>query len=94
VPVQTRTLDSFALEHVDFMKIDVEGHELAVLRGASETLARHRPWLVVEAWEDHREPVKQLLAALDYDLRPLQDLCGHLGSAQNLVFLPRDPIFK
>lgn len=94
VPVETRTLDSFDFVHLDFVKIDVEGHEIAVLQGASETLARHRPWLVVEAWEDHREPVQQMLAALDYRLRPLQELCGHAGSAQNLVFLPHDAILQ
>jgi len=38
-----RTLDDYCLEQnvdsVDFVKIDVEGHELAVLRGASRMLA-------------------------------------------------------
>ena len=31
--VETCTLDSFALSEVSFIKIDVEGHELEVLRG-------------------------------------------------------------
>ena len=30
------------------MKIDVEGHELHVIKGAIKTLATHKPWLVVE----------------------------------------------
>ncbi len=33
---------------VDFLKIDVEGGELAVLRGSSRTLARHRPAVLFE----------------------------------------------
>ena len=33
---------------VSFIKIDVEGHESAVLDGASETIARHRPNLLIE----------------------------------------------
>ncbi len=41
--VTTDTLDRFAqsagLEQIDLLKIDVEGHELAVLSGASELLA-------------------------------------------------------
>lgn len=42
------TLDSFNLEHVDFIKIDNEGYELFVLRGAVETLSRCRPVVIVE----------------------------------------------
>jgi FkbM family methyltransferase len=35
----------------DAIKVDVEGHETAVLRGATATLAAHRPLLVVEVHE-------------------------------------------
>jgi FkbM family methyltransferase len=42
--VPTTTLDSFCddagLEHVDLVKIDTEGHEIAVLRGANRLLER------------------------------------------------------
>jgi hypothetical protein len=31
-----------------FVKIDVEGSELAVLHGGAETLARHRPYIAIE----------------------------------------------
>ena len=34
--------------HVDLMKLDVEGHELAVLHGAENTLLRWNPTLIVE----------------------------------------------
>lgn len=44
VPVRARTLDNLCREHgvdrIDFLKMDVEGHELAVLHGATELLAR------------------------------------------------------
>ena len=46
--VRVMTLDSLKLEDVDFMKIDVEGMELRVLRGAIETLKRCKPVLVIE----------------------------------------------
>ncbi|MBL8377513.1 MAG: FkbM family methyltransferase [Burkholderiales bacterium] len=46
--VEVVTLDSLALEQVDFIKIDVEGMEQDVLAGARDTLARHRPFLQAE----------------------------------------------
>jgi FkbM family methyltransferase len=52
--VSTRTLDSYGLEDVAFVKIDTEGHEESVLLGGRETLARFRPALVVETEERHK----------------------------------------
>jgi hypothetical protein len=54
VAVQTRTLDSYNLNNVGLIKIDVEGHELAVLSGATETILKSRPYVIVEAEERHR----------------------------------------
>ena len=51
--VALRTLDSFMFEGVSFLKIDVEGHEEAVLRGAEETLRRCRPSLLIESEDRH-----------------------------------------
>lgn len=46
--VPIRTLDSYNLENVSLMKIDVEGFEEKVLRGATATLVRNRPEIIVE----------------------------------------------
>ena len=48
IKVELKTLDSFRLSRIDGMKVDVEGHELDVLKGAIQTLISHKPWLVVE----------------------------------------------
>jgi FkbM family methyltransferase len=47
--VDLRTLDSYQLTDVRLIKIDVEGHERSVIRGAQETIAaNHLPSLIVE----------------------------------------------
>lgn len=46
--VEVRTLDSFSLPHVDFIKIDVEGFEHPVVKGAAETIRKCRPLVILE----------------------------------------------
>ncbi len=48
--VVCNTIDNRArqLSGVSFIKIDVEGHESAVLRGAAKTLAQYKPGLMIE----------------------------------------------
>lgn len=48
IEINIRTIDSFNFDDVEFMKIDVEGFEKQVLRGARETIARCSPILIVE----------------------------------------------
>ena len=50
--VETRTLDDLvretALPRIDLLKIDVEGHELEVLKGAKNAIERFLPTIVIE----------------------------------------------
>lgn len=69
--VITRRLDSYAEStQVGFIKVDVEGHEAACLKGAETLLAEHRPRLIVEAEERHRPGAVQdlfdVMAAYEY----------------------------
>lgn len=48
IEVHVKTLDSLQLDNVGFMKIDVEGFEEKVLRGAVETIKRCRPTMYIE----------------------------------------------
>jgi FkbM family methyltransferase len=52
VAVRTETLDGFCRDHgyrpVDFIKCDVEGHELEVFQGAETILREDRPTLLFE----------------------------------------------
>ncbi len=57
--VETRRLDDLDIAPVGFMKIDVEGFEQEVLDGASETLKRDRPTLLIELEETHtHQPIE------------------------------------
>lgn len=46
--IPSRRLDEFELTDVDLIKIDVEGWEFEVLKGAKETIKRCRPTLMIE----------------------------------------------
>ena len=72
--VQVETLDSYNIEQVQFMKIDVEGALDKVLRGGSSTIERNRPIIACE----HGEPTApELLTAWSYRcllVLPVHDL--------------------
>ena len=70
IKVPVVTLDSYRLRDLTAMKIDAEGAEYEVLRGARDTLQQCRPVLTLELEERHRPgstwAVPAFLDALDY----------------------------
>jgi hypothetical protein len=65
------TLDHFlggrGHEPVSVVKVDVEGMEIAVLRGARETVSRHRPFIYAEAGtSESYEALSAYLSELEY----------------------------
>lgn len=102
--VPTIRLDDADLGRVSLLKVDVEGHELAVLRGARELLERHHPMLIIEVEERHaagsREAVWELLNTMGYSSFVLTNekrlrTCSRQDvdrvSQRNLVFI-HDPL--
>jgi FkbM family methyltransferase len=86
--VEVTTLDAYELPELSLIKIDVEGHELAVLRGAARTLAKHRPVVIAEVKEPNRAAVARFFANHDYRQLKLEDLVGVAGSPENFIYLP------
>ena len=41
-------LDTLEFDKIDYIKLDCEGYELEILKGAEETIKRHKPIIVVE----------------------------------------------
>ncbi len=73
VNVPCTTLDQFAAElaavsqHIDFVKIDVEGAELLVLQGATELLKSKKASFMVEVTRE-QQPFLDLMRAAHYQL--------------------------
>jgi hypothetical protein len=67
--IVVRTLDSYGLDGVSILKVDVEGYEEDVLRGAVDTIRRCQPVIFFESWDvawrgTGAEPLRRELFAL------------------------------
>ncbi len=85
------TLDDLArsenLERIDFIKLDVDGHEGAVLRGGLNVLRQHKPIMVVELSPYQLEMKGDRFE----DLLSLFGECGYsLHNLRSGRMLPRD----
>jgi FkbM family methyltransferase len=80
VDVPSIRLDDEGLPRLDFMKIDVEGHELAVLNGARGLIEAFRPVVLIEAEERHHAGAVAGVAAFFVGL----DYVGYVSDAGEL----------
>jgi FkbM family methyltransferase len=79
---RSMSLDSFlakaGIDRVDFMKIDVDGFECSVLRGARRTLQRMRPILIMELsphqLDENGSSIEELVGLLAESGYMLEDL--------------------
>ena len=103
IQVKTITLDEFAvkekLERLDFIKIDAEGYESAIVEGGLTVLKKFRPNLILECGgvydsEEKRKRMVTRLRELDYSLVGQPVLSGIIevtwGQFINLSF-PMNP---
>ena len=88
--VPMRTVDSFDLDRLHLLKLDVEGFEEQVLSGAEATLNKHRPVVFVENDRQQKSPalIQQLLD-MDYKLwwhiTPLFNPNNYHGNPDNQI---------
>jgi len=76
IMVQTKKLDNILnesnIKQVDLIKIDVEGAEADVLKGAINTLKKYHPRIIFEAWnENYLKKCKNILDKFGYDIKKI-----------------------
>lgn len=102
--VPTKRLDDFEFGRVGFIKIDAEGSDMDIVEGASGTIARDRPNMIVElvamTHMDPRACIDRINATFDYNAHILVDgrlVDAHAAIANtaqalntcNVIFTPR-----
>ena len=68
VSVKIRTLDSYNLKNVTFIKYDIEGYELRAIKGSEQTIKKYNPVIVVEQNKGNLDSVN-LLTSWGYKLQ-------------------------
>ena len=63
--VTVKTLDSFALEDIDYIKIDAEGYEIEALVGAKKLIEKCKPFIHIEA--KNKVMIKQNITMKDIE---------------------------
>lgn len=64
--IKSITIDELELNNVDFIKVDVEGHESKVILGASRTIEIYKPVLFIEINENY-DKMEKLLNSIGYE---------------------------
>lgn len=79
IEVYTDKLDNIlgdlGIKKVNLIKLDVEGSEADVLRGAEKTLKRDRPKIIFEAWNNnYLKDILKILNKFCYHIKKIEDL--------------------
>lgn len=69
--IAVRRLDDYDLSDIALLKIDVEGMEAAVLRGAEQTIRRNQPIIFAEEWDTDphwHDAIAEVLTSCGYEM--------------------------
>lgn len=95
------TVDQLNLPALRLLKADVEGMEIDVVRGASETIRRCRPYLYLEDTEEGNRPLYDLVESFRYRVKqhhlplvqaddPLNPFPGYMVVSKNIFCVPAE----
>jgi FkbM family methyltransferase len=65
--VSVVSVDGFNLPRLDFIKIDIEGMELDALEGARQTIALHKPQMLIESIKSSKDEIIAFLKSNGYE---------------------------
>jgi len=88
--VKVARLDEFEINNVGFIKIDVEGHEVEVLKGATATIAESRPIVLIEIRDPNLQTVDLYFFRLKYRRYRLEDFLEVKGHRENYIYVPQE----
>jgi len=70
-----KILKRLQISEVNLIKIDVEGAETEVLRGATKILNKHHPRIIFEAWNERKLlGIKKILVPLNYKIKKIGEI--------------------
>lgn len=75
-------IDDLNLNQLDFMKIDVEGMEINVLKGALKSIAKFRPLMLLEYLKSDQRELIEWLKVADYII--------YSGIGANFLCIPKE----
>ena len=84
-------LDSLHITDIMLLKVDVEGHEIQVLKGATNTLKEYKPVILLEHHHDlvDKDELYDQIEKLDYKIIYLEGATGYIpGRINNYILLP------
>ena len=83
INIQCRKLDSLNIENIGLIKIDVEGFEIEVIRGAKDTILKNKPVMIIENETVHTKDTNELfiiMNELGYD----KYICNSIGKLEKI----------
>ena len=81
--IQLIKIDDIKFEHrVEALKIDTEGHEADVLKGATSTIEKYRPTLIIEKNTETFDECMNIVSKYEYETFFVNDLLRNITTIE------------
>ena len=83
INIQCRKLDSLNIENIGLIKIDVEGFEIEVIKGAKDTILKNKPIMIIENEIVHTKDTNELFTTMN-DFGYDKYICNSIGKLEKV----------